>query len=109
MLDLLMIAALSGEVAFNTQPQGTGWQVTPVVTVAHPCLCRIEMELHRQGRAGSVVTQQRKVLTLSPDTPLALSTFFLNLAADDIITLRVIVSDSGAASFYGQWSPPGRL
>ncbi|EPT7064511.1 curli assembly chaperone CsgC [Cronobacter turicensis] len=108
MLDLLMIAALSGEVAFKAQPQDAGWQVTPVVTVAHACLCRIEMELRRQGSTGSVVTQQRKVLTLSPNAPLALSTFFLSVAADDTVTLRVTVSDSGTASFTGQWSPPVR-
>ncbi|EKM0532758.1 curli assembly chaperone CsgC [Cronobacter turicensis] len=108
MLDLLMIAALSGEVAFKAQPKDAGWQVTPVVTVAHACLCRIEMELRRQGSSGSVVTQQRKVLTLSPNAPLALSTFFLSVAADDTVTLSVTVSDSGTASFTGQWSPPVR-
>ncbi|ALB62369.1 Putative curli production protein CsgC [Cronobacter condimenti 1330] len=108
MLDLLMIAAFSGQVAFNAQPQGVGWQVTPMVTVAHPCLCRIEIELHRQGGSGSIVTHQKSVLSLSPDAPRTLSTFFLSVSADDIVTLRVTVSDSGTASFTGQWSPPQR-
>lgn len=49
---LLLLAALSSQITFNTTQQGDVYTIIPEVTLTQSCLCRVQILSLREGSSG---------------------------------------------------------
>lgn len=49
---LLLLAALSSQITFNTTQQGDMYTIIPEVTLTQSCLCRVQILSLREGSSG---------------------------------------------------------
>lgn len=49
---LLLIAALSNQITFNTTQQGEMYTIIPQVTLTQPCECQVQVFAIREGKGG---------------------------------------------------------
>ncbi len=61
---LLLLAALSSQITFNTTQQGDVYTIIPEVTLTQSCLCRVQILSLREGSSGQSQTKQEKTLSL---------------------------------------------
>lgn len=57
---LLLLAALSSQITFNTTQQGDMYTIIPEVTLTQSCLCRVQILSLREGSSGQSQTKQEK-------------------------------------------------
>lgn len=62
---LLLLAALSSQITFNTTQQGDVYTIIPEVTLTQSCLCRVQILSLREGSSGQSQTKQEKTLSLN--------------------------------------------
>ncbi|MGS6556211.1 curli assembly chaperone CsgC [Escherichia coli] len=80
---LLLLAALSSQITFNTTQQGDMYTIIPEVTQ----------------------TKQEKTLSLPANQPIALTKLSLNISPDDRVKIVVTVSDGQSLHLSQQWPP----
>ncbi|HFM1619833.1 TPA: curli assembly chaperone CsgC, partial [Escherichia coli] len=80
---LLLLAALSSQITFNTTQQGDMYTIIPEVTLTQSCLCRVQILSLREGSSGQSQTKQEKTLSLPANQPIALTKLSLNISPDD--------------------------
>lgn len=68
---LLLLAALSSQITFNTTQQGDMYTIIPEVTLTQSCLCRVQILSLREGSSGQSQTKQEKTLSLPANQPIA--------------------------------------
>lgn len=90
---LLLLAALSSQITFNTTQQGDVYTIIPEVTLTQSCLCRVQILSLREGSSGQSQTKQEKTLSLPANQPIALTKLSLNISPDDRVKIVVTVSD----------------
>ena len=74
---LLLLAALSSQITFNTTQQGDVYTIIPEVTLTQSCLCRVQILSLREGSSGP----------------------------DDRVKIGVTVSDGQSLHLSQQWPP----
>ncbi len=57
---LLLLAALSSQITFNTTQQGDVYTIIPEVTLTQSCLCRVQILSLREGSSGAKSDEARK-------------------------------------------------
>ena len=94
---LLLLAALSSQITFNTTQQGDMYTIIPEVTLTQSCLCRVQIL--------SLQTKQEKTLSLPANQLIALTKLSLNISPDDRVKIVVTVSDGQSLHLSQQWPP----
>ncbi|EFJ6121020.1 curli assembly protein CsgC [Escherichia coli] len=102
---LLLLAALSSQITFNTTQQGDVYTIIPEVTLTQSCLCRVQILSLREGSSGQSQTKQEKTLLLPANQPIALTKLSLNISPDDRVKIVVTVSDGQSLHLSQQWPP----
>lgn len=102
---LMLLAALSNQITFNTTQQGDVYTIIPQVTLSRPCVCQVQILALRQGAAGQSQSQQKKTLSLPANQPIELSKLSLNISAEDTVKIVVTVSDGQTLHLSQQWPP----
>ncbi|EWC54071.1 curli assembly protein CsgC [Escherichia coli EC096/10] len=102
---LLLLAALSSQITFNTTQQGDMYTIIPEVTLTQSCLCRVQILSLREGSSGKSQTKQEKTLSLPANQPIALTKLSLNISPDDRVKIVVTVSDGQSLHLSQQWPP----
>ncbi|MEK8984324.1 curli assembly chaperone CsgC [Escherichia coli] len=98
---LLLLAALSSQITFNTTQQGDMYTIIPEVTLTQSCLCRVQILSLREGSSGQSQTKQEKTLSLPANQPIALT----KISPDDRVKIVVTVSDGQSLHLSQQWPP----
>ena len=101
---LLLLAALSSQITFNTTQQGDMYTIIPEVTLTQSCLCRVQILSLREGSSGQSQTKQEKTLSLPANQPIALTKLSLNIYPDRV-KIVVTVSDGQSLHLSQQWPP----
>lgn len=57
---LLLLAALSSQITFNTTQQGDVYTIIPEVTLTQSCLCRVQILSLREGSSGKVRRSKKR-------------------------------------------------
>lgn len=102
---LLLLAALSNQITFNTTQQGDIYTIIPQVTLTNPCVCQVQILALREGVSGQSQSQQKKTLSLPANQPIDLTKLSLNISAQDTVKIIVTVSDGQALHLSQQWPP----
>ncbi|MCX0222187.1 curli assembly protein CsgC, partial [Escherichia coli] len=90
---LLLIAALSNQITFNTTQQGEMYTIVPQVTLSQPCVCQVQVLALREGKSGQSQTQQKTTLSIPANQPIDLTKLSLNISTEDSVKIVVTVSD----------------
>ncbi len=101
---LLLLAALSSQITFNTTQQGDMYTIIPEA-LTQSCLCRVQILSLREGSSGQSQTKQEKTLSLPANQPIALTKLSLNISPDDRVKIVVTVSDGQSLHLSQQWPP----
>nr|WP_318382076.1 curli assembly chaperone CsgC [uncultured Enterobacter sp.] len=105
---LLLLAALSSQITFNTVQQGEITTITPQVVLTQACECQVQVSAMRSGDAGQSTTQQRNTFRFMANQPQQLSRLSMNIGPHDSVNIVVTVSDGDAVLLSGQWSPESK-
>lgn len=62
---LLLLAALSSQITFDTTRVGDMYTITPQVLLTENCLCQVQVLATRQGRAARVAHSNARRFNLS--------------------------------------------
>jgi len=60
---LLLLAALSSQITFQTSQENGMLTIIPQVTLTESCLCQVQIVTLRKGQGGQSTSQQRNTLT----------------------------------------------
>lgn len=104
---LLLLAALSSQITFQTSQQGEMTTIIPQVTLSEPCECQVQVISSRQGSGGQSTSQQRNTVSIPANQTIDLTRLRLNITAGDSVKITVTVSDGKSLHLSQQWSPPG--
>ena len=100
---LLLLAALSSQITFNTTREGDNYTITPLVQVRQDCVCQVQIITEREGAAGVSQSRQRNTMTLPANQTTAISRIHLNISAHDNVKILVTVSDGQSLHLSRQW------
>ncbi|WP_235424268.1 curli assembly chaperone CsgC [Citrobacter koseri] len=100
---LLLLAALSSQITFNTTQQGEIYTIVPQVTLSKPCVCEVQIFAVRDGKGGQSRTQQKTTLSLPANQPIDLTKLSLNISPEDSVKIIVTVSDGQSLHLSQQW------
>ncbi|WP_343644880.1 curli assembly chaperone CsgC [Enterobacter sp.] len=104
---LILLAALSGQITFNTSQQGDITTIIPRVTLAEPCDCQVKIVSVRQGQGGESSSRQQNTLSIPANQAIDLTRLSLNMHTGDTVKIIVTVSDGKSLHLSQQWSPSG--
>ncbi|WP_339025571.1 curli assembly chaperone CsgC [Leclercia pneumoniae] len=102
---LLLLAALSSQITFQTSQENGMLTIIPQVTLTESCLCQVQIVTLRKGQGGQSTSQQRNTLTLPANRTVNLSRISVNAGPDDAINMVVTVSDGNSLHLSQQWPP----
>ncbi|MCU6664080.1 MAG: curli assembly chaperone CsgC [Silvania sp.] len=102
---LLLLAALTSQITFQTATEGEMLTIIPQVTVTEPCLCQVQIVTTRTGPGGQSNSSQRNTLSLPANKTINLSRMTLNSGPNDRINVIVTVSDGKSLHITQQWPP----
>ncbi|MFW0766594.1 curli assembly chaperone CsgC [Trabulsiella odontotermitis] len=103
MHSLLLLAALSNQIAFDVAQQGDITTIIPVVTLTQSCVCRVQVLTLREGQSGTSQIQQSKTLSLPANQAIDLPLLRINLTPEDTVKVVVTVTDGQALHLSQQW------
>jgi len=102
---LLLLAALSSQITFQTATEGDMLTIIPQVTVTKPCLCQVQILTSRSGPGGQSTSRQQNTVSLPANKTVNLSRMTLNSGPNDKINVIVTVSDGKSLHLSQQWPP----
>ena len=105
---LILLAALSSQITFQTSQQGNMTTIIPQVTLTESCDCQVQIVSLREGQSGQSSSRQQNTLFIPANQALDLMRLSLNISAGDTVTIVVTVTDGKALHLSQQWSPGGR-
>ena len=100
---LLLLAALSSQITFQTATEGDMLTIIPQVTVSEPCLCQVQILTSRSGPGGQSTSRQQNTVSLPANKTVNLSRMTLNSGPNDKINVIVTVSDGKSLHLSQQW------
>lgn len=105
---LILLAALSSQITFNTAQQGDMTTIIPQVILTQSCECLVQIVAQREGQSGQSTSRQQNKLFIPANQTIDLMRLSLNIATGDTVNIIVTVSDGKSLHLSQQWSPPGR-
>ena len=105
---LILLAALSSQITFQTSQQGNMTTIIPQVTLTESCDCQVQIVSLREGQSGQSSFRQQNTLFIHANQAIDLMRLSLNISAGDTVTIVVTVTDGKALHLSQQWSPGGR-
>ncbi|MDE4083296.1 MULTISPECIES: curli assembly chaperone CsgC [Enterobacter cloacae complex] len=106
MSTLILLAALSGPITFNTSRQDETIAIIPRVTLVDACRCRVDVLSVRQGPAGKSISRQKNTLFIPANQPIDLTRIRLNMGSGDAVKIIVTVTDGKSLHLSQQWTAP---
>jgi curli production protein len=106
---LILLAALSNQLSFNTQQQGNIYTIEPVATLTTDCQCSMTLSATRSGTAGQSTSNQRSSVSIKANEPIKLTSLSLNIDPGDSVTIKVTLTDGKGLQLENQWTPPGKI
>lgn len=106
MSTLILLAALSGQITFNTSRQDETIAIIPRVTLVDACYCRVDVLSVRQGPAGKSTSRQKNTLFIPANQPIDLTRIRLNMGSGDAVKIIVTVTDGKSLHLSQQWTSP---
>jgi curli production protein len=105
---LILLAALSSQITFDTAQQGEMYTITPRVVLSENCVCQVQILATREGEGGQSRTQQRKTIEFTANQPTSLMRLSMNISPQDNVNITVTVTDGHSLHLSQQWSPQNR-
>jgi curli production protein len=102
---LVLLAALSSQISFQTSQENGMLTIIPQVTLTESCLCQVQILTLRKGQGGQSTSQQRNTLTLPANQTVDLSRVSVNAGPEDTVNVVVTVSDGKSLHLSQQWPP----
>ncbi|MEW4957067.1 curli assembly chaperone CsgC, partial [Enterobacter cloacae subsp. cloacae] len=90
---LILLAALSSQITFNTSQQGDMTTIIPQVTLTVPCDCQVQIVAEREGQSGQSTSRQQNRLFIPANQTIDLMRLSLNIGTGDTVNIIVTVSD----------------
>lgn len=106
---LLLLAALSNQLTFDTQQQGNIYTIEPVATLTQDCQCTFKMTALRSGSNGQSNSSQSSQVFIKANEPAQLSRLSLNISPGDSVTITVTVTNGKDIHLEKKWAPPGNI
>jgi len=103
MYGLILLAALSSQITFDTSQNGDIYTIIPQVLVTKDCMCQVQIITERSGTAGTSQSRQRNTVALSANKLTDLSRLRLNISPQDNVKIVVTVSDGQSLHLAQQW------
>ncbi|WP_320727810.1 curli assembly chaperone CsgC [Enterobacter sp. 118C5] len=103
----ILLAALSGQITFQTSQQGNMTTIIPQVILTEPCDCQVHIHTLKEGQSGQSASRQQNTLFIPANQPIDLTRLSLTISAGDTIKIVVTVTDGKALHLSQQWSPAG--
>lgn len=103
----ILLAALSGQITFQTSQQGNMTTIIPQVMLTEPCDCQVQILSLKEGQSGQSSSRQQNTLFIPANQPIDLTRLSLTISAEDTINIVVTVTDGKALHLSQQWSPAG--
>ncbi|WP_318373035.1 curli assembly chaperone CsgC [Enterobacter sp.] len=100
---LLLLAALSSQITFDTVQNGDIYTITPQVTLAQSCVCQVQIRAVRTGNGGQSTSVQRHTVTIPAHQLTALSRLRMTLSPQDNLSITVTVTDGQSLRLSQQW------
>ena len=104
---LILLAALSSQITFQTSQQGNMTTIIPQVILTEPCECQVQIVSLRQGQGGQSSSRQQNTLFIPANQTIDLMRLSLNIDSGDKVNITVTVSDGKSLHLSQQWSPAG--
>lgn len=109
MYTTVLLAALTNQIVFDVQYQGSIWTVVPQIMLTRNCDCQIQLAVARTGASGNSNTRQRSRAHIKGNHPYSVSRLSVNVEAGDSLIIHVSVTDGKTVNLTQQWSLPGLL
>ncbi|MDU4841735.1 MAG: curli assembly chaperone CsgC [Leclercia adecarboxylata] len=102
---LLLLAALTSQITFQTATEGEMLTIIPQVTVTESCLCQVQILTSRSGPGGQSTSRQQNTVSLPANKTVNLSRMTVNSGPNDKVNVIVTVSDGKSLHLSQQWPP----
>lgn len=106
---LLIAAALSNQLWFDTQQQADAVIITPMVTLADDCQCQLTVSVIHQGTSGQSSSSQRGSITLEGKKPQPLASMTLTLPPGEWAQVTVTLSNRQGIIVQQSWQSSARV
>ncbi|MCL5499669.1 curli assembly protein CsgC [Escherichia coli] len=106
---LLLLAALSSQITFDTTRVGDMYTITPQVLLTENCVCQVEILATREGEGGQSRTRQRKTVQFIANQPASLMRLSMNIEAQDSVDIVVTVTDGKSVNLSRHWTSQQKL
>ncbi|WP_437890882.1 curli assembly chaperone CsgC [Phytobacter sp. V91] len=106
---LMLLAALSSQITFNSAHEGDMYTIIPQVVLSEHCVCQVQILTTKQGESGESRTQQRKTVEFAANQPTSLMRLSMNISPQDDVNITVTVTDGNALHLSQQWSPQNKI
>lgn len=106
---LLLLAALSSQITFDTNRVGDMYTITPQVLLTENCVCQVQLLATRQGEGGQSRTEQRKTMQFIANQPTPLMRLSMNIGAQDSVDIVVTITDGQSLKLSQHWTSQQKL
>ena len=103
---LLIAAALSNQLWFETQQQDSALVVTPMATLTDDCHCRLTINVVHQGQSGQSNSSQSGNIMIKAQHPQQLASMTLDMPHGEWTQITVTLSDSKGIIAQQSWHSP---
>ncbi|MCT4704285.1 curli assembly protein CsgC [Enterobacteriaceae bacterium H20N1] len=106
---LILLAALSNQLTFDTRQEGNIYTIEPVATLTTDCQCSMKLAAIRSGTSGQSSSNQRASVSIKANEPIKLASLRLNIDPGDNVTITVTLTNGKDINLEKQWAPPGNI
>lgn len=106
---LLIAAALSNQLWFETQQQNDALMITPMATLIDDCDCHLTINVVHQGPAGKSNSSQSGDVSIKGQHPQPLASMVLSVPQGEWTQITVILSNHQGVLLQQSWSSATRV
>lgn len=106
---LLIAAALSNQLWFETQQQNDAMVITPMATLTDDCNCQLTINVIHQGQSGTSNSSQSGNVTIKGQHPQPLASMTLDVPHGEWTQITVTLSDNKGILLQQSWSSPAKV
>lgn len=100
---LLIAAALSNQLWFETEQHASTLVVSPMATLLDDCHCRLTINVVHQGQSGQSNSSQSGEIMIKGKQPLQLASMTLDIPHGEWTQITVTLSDSKGIILQQSW------
>ncbi|MGL5698425.1 MAG: curli assembly chaperone CsgC [Kluyvera sp.] len=106
---LLIAAALSNQLWFETQQQEQSVVVTPMATLTDDCQCQLTINVQHQGQSGTSNSSQSGNVMIKGQHPQPLASMKIAIPNGEWAQITVTLRDSNGIILQQSWRSPTRV